>query len=233
MSRIGTVSDNREYSDMLKWLLEHHGHEVVALTAPVDFEHLFAFKPEVLIVSIARKASAWGRPMEDFSRDVVGAESLRLLETYPSVYYLSVVVVGIGLREDELKTRLRIRRFASFPEDLYDLITDPQGIERYVDEQRHRKVSPYACPNCTAPMLYVGRSQHDLICPRCLAVVAILEDADYVLYSTEPGAMLRHLPCSELRRLDERSQTLGFAPSAAKDAHTSPATDAKQGGGAE
>ncbi|MNU07614.1 hypothetical protein D3C72_2532830 [compost metagenome] len=56
---------------MLKWLLEHHGHEVEALTGPVDFEHLFAFKPEVLSVNVARKASASGRPLEDFSRGSV------------------------------------------------------------------------------------------------------------------------------------------------------------------
>lgn len=121
-------------------------------------------------------------------------------------------LLGIYDAFHSVKTRLRVRRFVNFPEDLYQLITDPQSLERYAEAGRLRKVSPYECPNCTALMLFVGKSEQDLICPRCFAVVNLLADADDVLYSPEPGTVLRRLPKSELRRLGERVKGVTFSP---------------------
>ncbi|HBN07596.1 MAG TPA: hypothetical protein DD435_02765 [Cyanobacteria bacterium UBA8530] len=212
MARIATISDNREYSEMTKWLLERHEHTVEAQTNPVDFEQLFAFKPEILIVTVGRRATAIARPIEDYMRDVIGSETLRILESYPPVYLLPVIVVGIGIQEHELRTRLRLRRFVRFPEDLYQLIVDPEGLSRFGEEQRSRRVSPYGCPNCSAQMIFVGQSVHDLFCRRCYSVVSVLQDEDYVLYSPEPGAELRQLPKSELHKVEAHASDATFAP---------------------
>lgn len=169
---------------------EEGGHEVYGKAPPIDFEELIDFGPDVIVMGLFRRRSAFNRPIEDLQRDVLGLETLTELENYPAIAVVPIVILGNGIEEFEVPLHLNYDLFLFFPDDMHLFL--PKLNELAAKEKTRRRISGYVCPTCGSRLTYTS-TQRDLFCPRDGTAVALLDNGK-CLYL--PQGQDRSIPCS-------------------------------------
>lgn len=191
MSRVAVLDDHQTVLKALAKPLEDAGHETLLELAPLNFERIAEFSPEVIIVGLARKAEAQNRPIDDVTEDVLGYKALVDLRDYPALNAIPTIVVGIGLLERDVPIEAHYDLFLAFPEDM-DL------FERKVGElakvKKKREISAYICPNpaCSSRLLFMKRPIKDLFCPKCGTAVAFVDEEKCIWLGPDG----HHYPCA-------------------------------------
>lgn len=175
MARIAVLDDYPVGLGALVASLEAHGHHVLGELAPVDFEAVIQFKPKVLVVGLARRSEAYDRPLEDLDRDVLGYQALTALGGQPALHSLPIVVVGVGLKERELRLPVPAVYFLTFPDDMEVF---PAKVAELAKRKQTRYISDFKCPklSCGGRLMYFKQPIKDLFCPKCGSSVALIDD---------------------------------------------------------
>ncbi|HEY9721358.1 MAG TPA: hypothetical protein V6D47_05050 [Oscillatoriaceae cyanobacterium] len=176
---VAILDDYEAYAELLAGPLLRAGHGVMIELAPIDFERLVQFGPNVVSIGLYRRRDAYDRPIESVEKDIVGYQPLIDMECYPAINVLPLVLIGTGLVEKDVPTTLNYDLFLTFPEDLEMYL--PKVVELATKVKTRRRISGYVCPVCRSRLVYFQR-QEDLFCPRCGTAVAIVDESN-CLYS--------------------------------------------------
>lgn len=182
---VAVLDDYEVYAELLAGPLLRAGNGVMIELAPIDFERLLHFAPNVISVGLYRRKDAYDRPIESVEKDVVGFQPLIDMENYPAINVVPLVLIGTGLVEKDVPTALNYDLFLTFPDDLGLYL--PKVEELATKVKTRRKLSGYLCPVCSSRLVYFQRKE-DLFCPRCGTSVAIVDEQN-CLYAPhgEPG----------------------------------------------
>lgn len=189
MATVAVIDDFQSFAKMLAGPLRDAGHEVLVTTVPVDFERLIQFGPKVLVIGIARRLAAVGRPIREFDQDVLGFDALVELEEYPALRTLPILLAAVALQEEEIPARFNYDLFLGIPDDSQLFV--PKVEELATRVKTRRKISPYVCPNCKARMVSL-QSPEELFCPRCGTAVSLADEGCHAL-----GPEGFEIPCSK------------------------------------
>jgi len=174
---------------MLAGPLVEAGHETFVETIPVDFERIVRFGPQVIVLGIRRQDRARGRAIEDPERDILGYRAMLEVENYPAFSTIPILILGSGLDEHEIPTRIRYDLFLSLPRDSDLYVPRVEELSRRV--KTRRRISGYICPNCGSRLTYSLTPAKDFFCPRCHTVVALIEgEGALVRYPNEKQELL-------------------------------------------
>lgn len=178
---MAVIDDIHTLVRMLAAPLQERGHRVHDQTVPIDFERIMKFGPEVVIIGLARKAEAENRPIRGVE-DLVGYQALVDVDAYPAINVLPVMLVGIGLREDDLPIRIPYDLFLALPDDA-DLLAE-KAEELATRVKTRRRISGYRCFFCGSRLVFV-KNPADLFCPRCHAAVAVVDEGHALVMGPE------------------------------------------------
>ncbi len=135
MAKVLCIGDFRLYAEMIALLLEQQGpHEVEVEIVPFDLDVIERFKPDVLIVNLARKIEAVGAPLQDFYTEVDGAKTLKALQTNPSLQQYPLLITAIAVEERELPRGFRYLAFLEVPSKFDYLL---ETIDRIAASRGH------------------------------------------------------------------------------------------------
>lgn len=201
MSKIAILDDFVEYAQMAAAPLKQAGHETLIALAPIDFERVLDFGPDVVVLGLYRKAHAFDRPIESLESDVLGFAPLVEMERYPAINVLPIVLLGHGVSEQDLETTVKYDAFLTFPRDVARY---PATIEEVAGKNKsRRKISGYVCPTCGGRLTFSREPARDLFCPRDGTVVAVIDQRD-ALVTTRDGNSRQVLLASLLAPGSER-----------------------------
>lgn len=188
--RVVVLNDYEEYAEMAAAPLRHAGHTVLVAVAPLDFDGILAFKPDVIAVGIFRREEAFDRPITDFERDVLGARPIRELEGYPAITAVPIAIAATGLHEQDVPTTLRYDLFLVLPRDIKQYVP---RIEALGAQPKRRRLSRCVCPmgDCRSRLFRIGPDDRDLYCPRCGAGVAVTGDGCVYTLPESPTHAIR------------------------------------------
>lgn len=193
MARVAILDDFPEYGEMLAAPLIASGHDVLIELTPIDFERILSFEPQVIVLGLYRKDTAFCKPISEAKTDVLGYQPLIEMESYPAVNSLPIMLIGHCLVEDEIPTKINYDIFMIFPRDISAY---PKMVEYLAENiKKRRNISAYVCPNCRGRLTYLSNPA-DLFCPRCGTSVAIVEEKQ-CLYQT-PGGVQRACELSDI-----------------------------------
>lgn len=210
MARVAIIDSFQTIAQMLASVLGEAGHEVLTELIPVDFERLLHFAPQVIVVSLYRMNKAFDRPIECAELDILGYVPLVSKDRYPALSYVPTALLGTGLHERDIPEGADYDVFLSLPKDIDIVKVKVDELARKA--MGRRKISRYVCPHCGSRLTYLTRPD-DLFCPRCHAVVAIIDDENCI-YSP-PNVVDRSIPCQVAQLLpsadtgSERSESPG------------------------
>lgn len=176
MARVAIIDDYPEYAEMAARPLREAGHHLHIDTAPIDWEALVEFQPQVLVVGLSRAEGAIGRPIEVPERDILGYKALKETEMYPAIQVVPIVLAALGLLEREVPTAVPYDLFISLPKEARGY--EPKLAELAEVVKTRRRISRYVCPRpaCGSRLVYVKEPARDLFCPKCGAGVALIDD---------------------------------------------------------
>lgn len=192
--RVAVIDETKAFADLLASPFEKRGIATLQECHPIDFERLVQFCPSVIVLGMGRREVAYDRPIES-EEDISGYQALAEIESYPAVHTVPILIVGSGLQERDIPTRLNYDLFLTSPSelDLYYQKVQELGSER----KSRRKISRYVCPACKGRLTYT-LTEEDLFCPRCGTAVAIINQTDSCIYS-RPGGVNQTCSVAELK----------------------------------
>ena len=177
MARVAIINDHPQYLEMTAAPLRMGGHEVLTEVAPIDWERILNFGPDVVAFSLYRKPQAFDRPIHG-TEDILGWEALEQAEHYPAIQILPILLLADGLEEKDVPTSINYDGFLVFPRDFDRYVPLVEELASKV--KTRRKISGYACPCCGSRLVFLKRPALDLFCPRCHTSVAIVDDHSIV-----------------------------------------------------
>jgi len=189
MAKVYILDDLQETVDILAPPLRDEGHEIMTDIAPIDFERIMRFKPDVITLNLYRKLEAFDRPIESLEADVLGFIPLVEMERYPAISVIPIILLGNCLQEKDVPTSINYDLFLSFPRDATLYL--PKVVEIAATVKSRRKISRYICPRCGSRLTFTATRQDDLFCPRCHTAVAIV-NPDTCIARTNEG---NSFPC--------------------------------------
>lgn len=128
------------------------------------------------------------RPIES-EADLLGYQALVQLENYPALHVVPILILGSGLAESDVPTRLNYDLFLTIADELELYL--PKVRELGSRQKSRRKISRYVCPKCEGRLTFTSKEE-DLFCPRCGTGVAIIEPGGSCTYAS-PGGI--NQPC--------------------------------------
>lgn len=188
MPRVAVLDDLVEVADILGAPLKGEGFEVMAALTSVDFERVLKFKPQLIILGVHRRVSAFDRPIRNLEADVFGYKPLVEMEHYPAISVIPIILISTGLIEQDLPTSLNYDSFLIIPEDAP--LFFPKVKELLETVKTRRKISEYVCPNCGSRLTYTRKPVEDLFCPRCHTSVVVIDQENCLI--TDPGSHQSH-----------------------------------------
>lgn len=176
MLRVAVLDDHPDLVDSLGSPLIRARHRVHTQVAPVDFEEIMAFAPQVIVVGVSRKPESVGRIGVLEPDDIYGYKAISGMQAYPAIALVPILVVGVGLFEPEFPWRLNYDLFLTFPDEM-KLYAD-KVAELAALRKTRRRISGYVCPapGCGSRLAYVKEPIRDLSCPKCGVGVALIDD---------------------------------------------------------
>jgi hypothetical protein len=189
MAKVVILDDLQETVALLAPPLIGQGHEVLTDVAPIDFERIMRFKPDLITLNLYRSPDAFDRPIRNIEEDVVGFIPLMEMEKYPAISVIPIILLGNCLQEKDVPTTINYDLFLSFPSDVK--IYFPKVVEIASTVKSRRKISRYVCPQCGSRLTYTQKRSDDLFCPRCHTAVAIV-DTQTCIARTREG---NEIPC--------------------------------------
>jgi uncharacterized protein YbaR (Trm112 family) len=200
MSKFVVFDDFHEFGYMVAAPLLHAGHEVLVETledGPLDFERIFRFKPQALVLGLFRRVGAYNRCIIDWRQDIQGIEPLIEMERYPAVSVLPVAIFATGLMERDFPTSLSYDVFLTIPQDIRLYVSTMEHL--VAESKSRRKIADFACPLCRSRLVYLTEPIINLFCPRCHASVAIADqETAYVMPSGARAAEAHPLETLQL-----------------------------------
>jgi uncharacterized protein YlaI len=189
MAKVVILDDLQETVALLAPPLTGQGHEVLTDVAPIDFERIMRFKPDVITLNLYRHQDAFDRPIRNVEQDVIGFIPLVEMEKYPAISVIPIILVGSCLQEKDVPTSVNYDLFISFPSEVK--IYFPKVVEIAATVKTRRRISEYVCPQCGSRLTYTQKRADDLFCPRCHAAVAIVDDQTCIARSGDGN----FIPC--------------------------------------
>lgn len=120
-------------------MLEKKGHyQVKSDILPLDLDDIRSFDPDVIVLTLVRKAEALGTQIHDFFAEVDGAKAFRALSENPELLRYPVVITGIAIRESEIPEGLNYLAFLEVPARLDYLL---ETIDR-ITKTRGEHIAP-------------------------------------------------------------------------------------------
>lgn len=80
MARVLLVDRYPWHAEALGEFLTEAGHAVLVQAPRLDGAHMQAFRPDAVVCTVYRQPGAYGRPIQRFLEDVVGARALLMLQ---------------------------------------------------------------------------------------------------------------------------------------------------------
>lgn len=175
MARIAVLDDHPELVEMLARPLLGGGHVVLTEIAPLEFDEILHFGPEVIVAGLSRKPAAAATCGELTPDDIWGYRAIDEMARYPAIALVPMVVVGVGMFEREFPVRLNYDLFLSFPDDM--ALYAGKVAELSTKVKTRRRISGYVCPNpgCGSRLVYTREPVRDLSCPKCGVGVAVID----------------------------------------------------------
>src|SRR5690348_6679200 len=96
MPRVAVLDDVAELADILAAPLKVEGFEVMTSLTSIDFEEVINFNPELIILGVHRRISAFDRPIGNLEADVYGFKPLVDMEHYPAISVIPILLVSTG-----------------------------------------------------------------------------------------------------------------------------------------
>ncbi len=186
MAKVAVLNDFEVYAELLAGPLIRAGHVVMIELGPIDFERVLNFGPNVVSLGLYRKKYAFDRPIARFDADVVGYQPLEDMERYPAINVIPLILIGTGLQEKDIPTKLNYDLFLTFPDDLALYL--PKVEELAAKVKTRRRISGYVCPSCGSRFVFVQRPE-DLFCPRCGTTVAMMDKTHCIVAVHGVGPM--------------------------------------------
>jgi hypothetical protein len=211
MARVAAIKDFYEYALMIGALCKAAGHEVHTTSPPIDFEQVVGFHPDVLVVGLFRRRTAFNRPIGNPDEDIIGLASCREIEQYPAIKVKPILLLGNGIEELEVPSWVHYDVFLFFPDDMGLFLARLDELATVV--KTRRKLSRYLCPSCGSRLTYTQPVEKNLFCPRCHTAVSLLSDTD-CLYL--PRGSQVSCPC----RLDDLTPRPGESSQSAHERAT-------------
>lgn len=174
MAKLAFIDDHQAFADLLATPLREAGHEVHVQTAPVDFERLMQFGPQVIVFGLSRKRTAFNRAVESAQQDVLGYKAIMESEQYPAVNVIPLLLVGVAIEESDIPTAITYDGFLLLPDEL-DLYV-PLVEELATKVKTRRRISGYICPVCGSRLTFTREPVENLFCPKCHTSVALIDD---------------------------------------------------------
>lgn len=196
MAKVACLKDFYEYAVMIAALCECGGHTAFKSQHPVDFEAVIDFGPDLVVLGLFRKRSAYNRPLVNLEEDVLGLATARDIESYPAIRVKPILLLGNGIEAREVPDWFHYDLFLFFPDDLPLFL--PKVEELATRVKTRRTLSCYICPHCGSRLTYVHNAAKELFCPRCHTAVSLIPEENRCLYTIGSTGDTRHCTLVEI-----------------------------------
>ncbi len=176
MARVVVVDDHPELIDLLGSPLVRAGHRVLDEVAPLDFDEIMHFAPQVIVAGVSRRQSAVTKATELDGEDLYGYHAIANMVGYPAISLIPILVVGVGVFEREFPLALNYDLFLTFPDDMGIFVQKVGEFASLI--KTRRRISAYVCPSpgCGSRLAFLKEPIRDLSCPRCGVGVALIDE---------------------------------------------------------